>query len=658
MIIVERLKVENWCQHISRVVDFYPGVNGISGPNGSGKTNLLRAICFAIRGAKPGDVSNAVNMAANSARIELELYDTDSLSRRWRIVRNIVRDSTGVEQQGEAELHYINGAQSKVIRGKPSSIDDKIAELVGLDNVAFDNHVHIAQGKTAAIVTDSYQTRMKSLNTAIPILLELQKKRAKFDGISRKVEYEVPTEDPVVLQAELDKLYDDIATARALLVKARIARTEMPTKDTLWNNVQKASLDDLLAAITKTKSTVDEHKAKVDEIARAVAVHKTALANMSEIKPDKEFVRLKNLETGELGAPCEATKDLYDAVKTEFLQSLGVVNTLKANGSGTFKTNDGRICCLLCGREIDEAIIRGHICELSAHKEKSTERYSHAEYNFNTVESAINRHHDACAKAADVANKRKVLLVEIGSLTQRLDEQTLYYTNAESAYNDLVAQYQRQHDAEAAKQAKAALARYEEIEQQISNIAGQLAILEPSLPAKEATLKSVKAKLKEANKQRDRHKWLTRAKEVLAFEQIPRDVLLAYLPGIVDKVNTYLDKLQAPFSLKLVKDRADFVVNMKSSGYTLPLDKLSGGQCMIAGLAFRLAIHDYIAKQFGVMLLDEPTAFLDVDVVTSVKDVFTQADTVTREKHRQIILVTHEQGLGSGIQNKIQLSQI
>ncbi|MEM1672637.1 MAG: AAA family ATPase [Archaeoglobaceae archaeon] len=46
--LLKKLEIKNWCNHRQKTIEFKPGLNIIIGPNGSGKTNLIEAILYAL----------------------------------------------------------------------------------------------------------------------------------------------------------------------------------------------------------------------------------------------------------------------------------------------------------------------------------------------------------------------------------------------------------------------------------------------------------------------------------------------------------------------------------------------------------------------------------------------------------------------------------
>ena len=48
---LQRLRLQNFRQHVDNTIEFRRGLTGIIGPNGAGKSTILEAIAWAIYGA-------------------------------------------------------------------------------------------------------------------------------------------------------------------------------------------------------------------------------------------------------------------------------------------------------------------------------------------------------------------------------------------------------------------------------------------------------------------------------------------------------------------------------------------------------------------------------------------------------------------------------
>src|SRR5439155_1555950 len=64
-----RLRLVNFRQHADTELEFGPGITGIIGPNGSGKTSILEAIAWALYGVQAvrGDKDSIRRLGAKSA---------------------------------------------------------------------------------------------------------------------------------------------------------------------------------------------------------------------------------------------------------------------------------------------------------------------------------------------------------------------------------------------------------------------------------------------------------------------------------------------------------------------------------------------------------------------------------------------------------------
>src|ERR1041384_16520 len=79
---LQKLRLQNFRQHVNNTINFRTGVTGIIGPNGAGKTTILEAIAWAIYGTKAARGTNDTirfSRAAPKAKVVVDLtFDLDT----------------------------------------------------------------------------------------------------------------------------------------------------------------------------------------------------------------------------------------------------------------------------------------------------------------------------------------------------------------------------------------------------------------------------------------------------------------------------------------------------------------------------------------------------------------------------------------------------
>src|SRR6266404_982044 len=105
---LQELRIRNWKAFGDKTIRFGPGLNLFVGPNGSGKTTVLDAVCLALTGEIPsGDFKALVRDTSQDAAIELDLASAGVrhfIKRRFRRDRVIsaewVKDNNAATQPG------------------------------------------------------------------------------------------------------------------------------------------------------------------------------------------------------------------------------------------------------------------------------------------------------------------------------------------------------------------------------------------------------------------------------------------------------------------------------------------------------------------------------------------------------------------------------
>lgn len=143
-----------------------------------------------------------------------------------------------------------------------------------------------------------------------------------------------------------------------------------------------------------------------------------------------------------------------------------------------------------------------------------------------------------------------------------------------------------------------------------------------------------------------------RARGLLHREQLPAVVARIFLEGINRHLARYLEIFEVPFTARLTSEEVLCSFGGKPD---VPAGRLSGGQKVMLGLAFRFAIYDQFVSSLGILMLDEPTVYLDDDHVNVAVEMLTRIKSYSRSAGLQLIVVTHDQRLASVFDQTIRV---
>ncbi len=132
------------------------------------------------------------------------------------------------------------------------------------------------------------------------------------------------------------------------------------------------------------------------------------------------------------------------------------------------------------------------------------------------------------------------------------------------------------------------------------------------------------------------------AREALHRDNLPKFVMSRIIYCLNESMEFYLSKFNTNFSAYLAEDfdfRCDF---LDSGDANKPaFTSLSGGQKVALSLAFRFALADVLGASVPILVLDEPTIHLDSTNIEAMCEVFKEVRSFA-ENNMHIFISTHE----------------
>lgn len=177
-----RLILENIKSYSYETIDFYDGVNFISGINGAGKTTIIEAIGYALFDSNPfSSQKQFIRKGEKSGTITVVVEAADE--RLYRIVRKLREPAGGswaiYDEDSGMELNELHGNQDV-----KAWLAVNLGVGEGLDSVRlFEDVIGISQGKFISPFLERPKERKKIFNT----ILQLESYREAFDKSSSLV---------------------------------------------------------------------------------------------------------------------------------------------------------------------------------------------------------------------------------------------------------------------------------------------------------------------------------------------------------------------------------------------------------------------------------------------------------------------------------------
>jgi DNA repair exonuclease SbcCD ATPase subunit len=667
-----KIRLKNICQYADFTHEYSPGITGVTGPNGNGKSNFLDpAHYFALTGkAVPGRTkSELLRWGTTSGFTQFTLLH-DNIT--YTLERNV--HNSGVN------MSWVNALGEKEELTKLAEVDARMVDILGMPFEVFRETCFVPQGKFLDVVDAPHAERMAYfakisgaakaetlrgiLQTNLNKMPAYPNRTAELQGLDLVIE-----DNTKALQECNTKVEDLSLLIGSATEEVKEAKTKLllPLESVHLGNVQRAQ-----EACTKAKKDKADalQKAQIVDVPSAPPVPADETATYSiHIK----LPALKSAYEEAVQAYTLAVQKEPKSVAEADDKGLKELQAWLADNKAAYSLALNKVCPT-CKREYTftsdpDVLIKEYTEKNKAYTSLYTQvegqKTAHKAYTSAYTLWSTNVTKLGCAR--DTAKQ-----TYDNSLAVAQDFDLPGYTQKVQAYNAYAAyvtksagirkQLETLDTAIGKAEGQLQAVQVEKfITQEEADRCNTLVMGMQSLEEQWNQLKSEKKEIETRltlykqqlityRKEQDLYEstlsnrvLLETCRDILHREQLPKLVMRRMLVALNSRISFFLEQFKTAYTAQL-NDDFDFMCSFRNGQKDKPAKSLSGGQKVALALAFRLALSDVMGSAMPMLILDEPTVFLDDDNVESVRDVLYEAKKYT-EKGSYILIATHEAAL-------------
>jgi DNA repair exonuclease SbcCD ATPase subunit len=717
---VRKLILSDVCQHAHLEWTFTSGVNGILGPNGSGKTNALAGMEFSLTGDWPlfGTKADQVRWGATAAFVEMHIVGPDN--------------TPGVIKRALHTSHCTMSYGSEKIKSA-DAVNAKIREIMASGTRVLQQFVFVKQARVNQVLfsraaersamfnvlfgTDFIESRRqlltRELQTVVPVTLA-----ADRDTLVRRIQETAQRLQD--MQQKLTSVQQQMAAFNEPELRQRL--TQQKTEYEIWHHPQNgyqalaeqhSSLNNQIQQLThdittrterqqQLKQTLAELNAEVNQARnRLVNVEQASRLNESRQHAQAQMDKL----AGELAMHPEpavikdndVVMDLYESAELVPLenQARDIQNLI--NGFTSVPAGQ-RGQCPTCGTcvvvnglgdqtdlqallqqkwnalQVLQPQVKKMRAELEAYRlQRQQSQAAHSQW------TQWKQYHQYQIEQAQNYLQKLGQGVAVDATTAAADRDLVEaYDLADSQFDNLTLWLAKQGPA---------LTRLQEIAQQVNT---QLQVMPASAPSREAaaatqafitqweslrqTFDTVNGQVSEA--QRSLHDLQARQVELDALTSKSKAIdayrqLVSRVHGVLHRdfypsavARRHFDSLNRGWNQMLRMLDVKYTVAIQPDSDILvswpqgsaPIEKCSGGERSCASMSFLMTVNRLFAGQIGFLVMDEPTDGVDEYHLGQVKDLLLEVQKYSAATNLQVIVVTHAEQLRDGFNHCLELT--
>lgn len=713
---LKRIELHNYKQHKDLSIDITGHLIAVVGRNGSGKSNLLGAIQFALTGEQPGfNKDDLLSWGENSGYVKLWFTHNG----KECMIKRSVESAECCLKIGEEEF-------------KGSKKVSEALQAVGIDKDILRQSVFVRQTEVEACLFDDARTREQNFQRLIglgdaakvnkllgDIITGLGQPESMEEAVAEaaksvedaKAKYEVAKANLKTnqeLAAKLPKVSDVRGEVESLDREADALLSKASTADA-WSAASErwAKAQERLEELASEQLIPDDTDVVLFGLNNDLNLTKKLNETAKALKAAKEKMALckfpDNLESiNEKGKRCETLFAEANAIHGELTSLKKLRDSVPSGSSGK---------CPLCGSQTDHDVVGeldARIAALEKTREDKVREYGSlckeqeselAEYN-RAQEAATNATTEvqildemlkSLFKHVDGRNPKEfnesLIREKMAAATRRKEEiseenETIQKAKGEYAAEKSAFEFARtmaekagvldlQMQDEWRKSAEEKRARANELREKIPQIEklandlirneSEVGFIESHVNELEGILGRLADKKKESDELRKKIKTLSDVRDWFHYSNGPRVLTQNVMAVLTDQINGYLDKFGSPFTVQASSEGMGFLVRFSDGRVTSnpPPDAsmLSGGQKIALAVAFRFAVYTLFSSKLGLLSLDEPTAYLDSETIARFGDLLQKISVIAKNQNLQLLMATHESSLSGLFDQTIEIGK-
>ncbi len=716
---LKSIHLQNFCQHRDRLVEFQPGMTAVTGPNGVGKSNVLAGLEYSLLGSDPnvGRLTDSINWDA--AKDEFAGVTTEFVhgSATWRVTRSLrgnVKPSlicleteehvAGADEVNARILEVLGttktlvddyvlvrqGALPAWFYKSPSARSADLSALLGLDNAE----------KLWKRVGDWLTDKPVQPTTYDADLDEIDKKLEELRALHTATERAAPTcygiSDDAEIAARI-KLHEGVLERNNQRYDAKTRLEQQAALVRVCEGALQQAVEAADKADTEAAACLALHEAigPEAELAETAKQQWQAYDNAESMR--NQLLRNSH-QLGDMRAalPLEPTSPVSQDRIADDTATLGRLRQdlaeLRAQQSHYSRVTLGQACptcrqIVQSDSELGEEIAALAV-EIGRHEDAIAALESALQFAIAVRDTQLEREKGLKAirdKERDVAELQAALAenaakpsMAADEVARILDEQTRLdaqlhdleracdraYAAVETAtqrlenainllgqYSDDVQRYAV--DDASVEEAHTQLPALRRTESERVEWRNTLQRIVADIAAYQAQRARVEESLRKAlayNRARDR---VANLRDVLHRDAAPRRVTRLQLDTLTAVTNEVLAECDVPFTVSATDK---FQLLAQFPGGVTPDRRLSGGQLALLSLAFRAAMSGTMLQHVGLLVLDEPTGFIDEANLEKLPSFFRRIREFSVASGLQLLVVTHEARVMGTFDNVITIS--